>query len=304
MYSVIDIGSNTIRLSVYEAGGGALKPIFREKSHIGLAGYVSSEGRLSRLGLERAAEVICQFCAIVHRLSIPSLAVFATASLRNISNTQEALDFLSGRTGCQIEVLSGEEEALMDFIGATGAFPLQDGLLVDIGGGSTELVFFRGGAVQRALSIPVGSLNLFHRYVSQLLPEPKECARIQRRVAKELDKLDLPQDRRPMICGVGGSVRAAGKLARWQADLPPDHRTLSCAVISQLLDRFCDQRRKNLDLLLQTVPERIHTLLPGMAVLRQIAQTFHSETIFISDCGVREGYLLTRVLGTRRLDGQ
>lgn len=300
IYSVIDIGSNTIRLTVYQVEKGHIETMFREKNTAGLAGYVSGKGKLSRAGIERAAEAVERFQAVLQKLSIGHVAVFATASLRNIVNTDEALAAIEGRTGLRVEVLSGEKEALLDYVGATHFLPAAEGLLVDIGGGSTELVFFRRGEVERAVSLPVGSLNMYGKYVSRLLPTREERSRIERRVDKELKKLELPQVVCPVICGVGGTNRAAGKLINAREKLPYANRTIYLRTVSQVLDSFREENREHLMQLLKVTPDRIHTLLPGMTILRRVAKTFCSDTMIISDYGVREGYLLSEVLDMER----
>ena len=150
--------------------------------------------------------------------------------------------------------------------------------------------------------MPVGSLNMYNKYVSHLLPTKSEREKIERRVAKELNKLDLPEQVCPVLCGVGGSVRATGKLINAQEKLPPANRTVYLHTVSKVLESFRDESKENLTRLLKVTPERLHTLLPGMTILRQIARTFCSDTMIVSDYGVREGYLLSEVLQIRRLE--
>ena len=126
MYSVIDIGSNTIRLTVYQVEEGQIQTVFHEKSTAGLAGYVTEKGKLSRAGIERAITALERFQSILQKLSIEQVAVFATASLRNIVNTDEALECIERRTGFRVEVISGEKEALLDYVGATYLLPGTD----------------------------------------------------------------------------------------------------------------------------------------------------------------------------------
>lgn len=302
MYSVIDIGSNTIRLTVYQVEEGRIQTVFHEKSTAGLAGYVTDKGRLSRPGMERAVSALLRFQNILKNLSIDHVAAFATASLRNIVNTDEALACIESRTGFHVEVISGEKEARLDYIGATYLLPVTDGLLIDIGGGSTELVFFSSGEIQRAVSIPIGSLTMYNKYVSHLLPTKGEREKIQRRVEKELAKLELPEAVCPVLCGVGGTARATAKLINAKEKLPAGNRTVYLHTVSEELESFRDESKENLSRLLKVTPERLHTLLPGMTILRQIAKTFCSDTMIVSGYGVREGYLLSEVLQIRRLE--
>ena len=206
---IVDLGSNTIRLSIYQCEGNDIRLLVGKKVTAGLAGYVQA-GALSQEGIQRACEVLESYRQIAQNLELDRLDVFATASLRNITNTDEAVKILQLRTGLAVEVLSGEEEATLDFIGATHALDMQDGLLVDIGGGSTELVFYRHQKIENALSIPMGSLSMYTRHVSDLLPTKPERRAIVAEVREELGRLEelgeLTTQRYPLLCGVGGTT--------------------------------------------------------------------------------------------------
>lgn len=304
MYSVIDIGSNTIRLTVYQVQEGTIDAVFHEKSTAGLAGYVNEKGKLSQAGIQRAVEALLRFRRILENLAIGHVAVFATASLRNVVNTDEALAAIEQQTGFPVEILSGEKEALLDHIGATHFLPTADGLLLDIGGGSTELVFSSAGVVQKAVSIPVGSLNMYHKYVSYVLPTASERRRIERRIDKERGKLDLPDRSCPVVCGGGGTARATCKLLNSWKKLPASNRTIRFQTISEFLETVRPDEKESLLPILQSAPDRIHTLLPGMTILNKLGSVFGCETMVVSDYGVREGYLLSEVLKVERRDEQ
>ena len=162
--AIIDIGSNSMRLTVYEIVGEKFKILFREKSMAGLAGYVE-EGRLSAEGIARACSGLLEFRERLAALDILNVAVFATASLRNIFNTAEAVWAIQTATGFSVEVLSGTEEALLGYYGAELEASSPSGAFLDIGGGSTEVVVFDRGAPVQSASFRVGSLSLYRSYV-------------------------------------------------------------------------------------------------------------------------------------------
>lgn len=113
--AIIDIGSNSIRLTLYETEGQSFKILFREKIMAGLAGYVE-DGKLSAEGIECACAGLLTFRKILQTLQIENVCVFATASLRNISNTAMALSVIRAATGFSVEVISGEDEALFGYL--------------------------------------------------------------------------------------------------------------------------------------------------------------------------------------------
>lgn len=150
MYCVIDIGSNTIRLVIYRVEDNAIKPMLNNKVAAGLAGYVDKNRNLRPAGIEKAVSVLKEFRQVLDMLPECEVFPFATASLRNIDNTDEVLSAIRSECGLEVRVLSGKEEALYDYHGAVRAMQSKTGLLTDIGGGSTELVFYQNGMARVA----------------------------------------------------------------------------------------------------------------------------------------------------------
>ena len=142
LYGVIDIGSNTIRLVLYKLKGGVLLPMLNKKVAAGLAAYIEKDGHMTRKGIEKTVEVLYEFSQALDNVNAEAVYAFATASLRNITNSKEVVAEVSDRSGFDIRVLSGDEEATFDFYGATRITGEPDGFIADIGGGSTELVFY------------------------------------------------------------------------------------------------------------------------------------------------------------------
>lgn len=297
-YAVIDIGSNSIRLSVYrqDPENGEIYPQFKEKVMAGLAGHVEG-GFITEKGIKKAIDALIKFRWVLQNLNIDQIYPFATASLRNIKNTEYALEKIKSATGFDIDVISGEEEATLDFIGATSFQNLSDGILVDIGGASTEIVHFSSGEILQAVSLPVGSLNMYKKYVTGIIPIKSERKAIKKQVKEEIEASGIKIDAAvATICGVGGSCRAVKKLAYEIYDIPLDNQDIPVLKVKEMLKYYEEQNKENIDSILQIVPDRIHTLIPGLVILNTIAKHFGSENLIVSSYGVREGYLFERVL--------
>lgn len=295
--AVIDIGSNSIRLSLYSVESDSdFKILFKEKIMAGLAGYVE-DGALSAEGVARACSALLEFKNTLELLNIKRASVFATASLRNVSNTQEALTKIEAATGFVIELLSGEEEAQLGYAGAMQELHISGGVFVDIGGASTELVTFEGGDVKTFMSFSVGSLSLYRSCVKNILPNTASLKRIEDTLRTEIDEKSLlPIEKRtPLVC-VGGTSRAVLKLAKRQFDLS---ETCRC-VTAQQFKRLCSVLRRGdkeaADLILKTDADRIHTLVPGIMILRHIRSHFAANKLIVGNYGIREGYLCQRIL--------
>ncbi len=295
---IVDLGSNTIRLSVYRCEDGKGRLLLHRKTVAGLAGYVE-KGRLQPEGVQVICRVLSGYRELLNHLEIGPMFVFATASLRNISNTEAVAEEIVDRTGVAVDVLSGETEAQMSFRGAMLGQAPSDGLLIDLGGGSTELLRYRDGTVLSACSLPVGSLNLFHQHVRALHPTAGECRAIQTQVLQQLEQTHTAVEPAAHICGVGGTVRAAARVANYFFRQDESRRVLTVKELRALAKRLKKMERETLLGILKIAPERVHTLVPGVLALDVICRACGAEDITVSACGVREGYLYQRVLEER-----
>ena len=294
-YALIDMGSNSIRLTVYDMDRTSFKVLFKEKLMAGLAGYVE-HGRLTQDGIDCACQSLREFQNTLDLLQIDRLAVFATASLRNITNTAQAVEQIQQTTGIAVEVLTGEAEAECGFYGAACDVEVDDGLFADIGGASAELALFTGRQLQEAVSVPVGSLKLYRDCVKKILPGKESRRRIEEtiQVAFSSDVLKAIPCRDHMVC-VGGTARAALRLCRKLFGLPENQRTFTREQLDSLAKQLCKSDKDAADLILRYEPERIHTLVPGIMILQYLADRFDVEEITVSHYGVREGYLRRKI---------
>ncbi|MBM6887360.1 phosphatase, partial [Pseudoflavonifractor phocaeensis] len=186
------------------------------------------------------------------------------------------------------------------FQGATvGGGAPGDGLLADIGGGSTELVSYQNGAITSGCSLPMGSLSLFAKHVSGLFPTKEERKAIRAHVEGELEKARTAGLRCSHLTGVGGTIRAAAKLCNDLSGADPDNRVIPVGEIKALYKDLKKGDQDTLRQILRSVPDRVHTILPGLAILTAVLRAYEVETVSVSTCGVREGYLLNRVMGVK-----
>lgn len=288
MYFVVDMGSNTIRLKAYEYKDNKLVPIFDKKSFGRLANYVDDEGNMTKEGIQVCIETLNSFKDLIKNFQIDEFLVFATASLRNISNTDEVINLILLETGIRIDVISGVDEAYYDYIGATNQITYNDGLMVDIGGGSTELVFIKNGEIENKVSFPMGSLNTYNKYVRGIIPNKEEIKAIQKNVKKTLENLNIDIKNISTICGIGGSIRAFLKLKN------TINKTKSNIITNDEimnLSYYKEDAEKWMMDILQIIPDRIFTLTVGIIILKSILKYYGATSIIVSQSGVREGYV-------------
>lgn len=298
--AIVDVGSNTIRLTVYQYEDQDTQVLFHRKTMAGLVHYIQKKS-MNDAGIRLVCQTLKDYMNMLKQLPVKpdSIHVFATAAIRNIANTQEVVDAIRDNTGIEVEVISGEEEARLSYVGAMQSVELAEGVLVDIGGGSSEIAIFQNNEIRYSDSLPIGCLNAYEKCVQKIIPSEKEREAIAELVRTKLHALSVPEQPGPLpICGVGGTIRASFKMkgVLGEAD---NGNLITAEELQGMLRHFKNHKKKHIAPILLKAPDRIHTLIPGMILLNEIASFFQSEVIHISRCGVREGFLYDRLIKGR-----
>lgn len=280
MYGVLDIGSNTIRLVIYKVENNKPVEVFNTADMACLASY-RKDGNFTEEGVKKATESINKFKTIAKNYNVEKLFAFATASLRNVNNTKEAVSAINRLTNIDIDVISGEDEAIFDFEGTKFDTDISSGVMLDIGGGSSELVVYKDKNAIKGISMPFGSLTLYNDFVSGIFPNTDEKRKIEEMAFNYIK--DMKFEELKQFCGVGGTAKASEK------------------IYNKLFDgNFCPQKlidisSKNPELLRNTIeeisPKRAKTIIPGIIVFNKVMCHFKLTNTVISLCGVKEGYI-------------
>ncbi|MGM9971756.1 MAG: phosphatase [Anaeroplasmataceae bacterium] len=284
MYGIIDIGSNTIHLKIYRNEKNKLVELVDKKEFAKLVSYVH-DGILSEEGISKCIRILIEFKETLKLFNIKEYYVVATASFRNINNTNEVLSRITSETGLDITVLSGEDEGLFDYYGVRLKDNVTNGIIVDIGGGSTEIVIVKDSDPIKRYSIPFGSLNSYTDYNIKKFPSKTNAKQIKNIIKNELKKyeeLDFVLER---IVGVGGTLRALKKLLNTKDEV------VSLEDIEKILDLSRHDKRVYEALILNTIPDRIYTITPGLIIIRTIMKFYNIKELSINSYGIREGYL-------------
>lgn len=300
IYAIMDIGSNTVRLSVYKERNGEAVILFSEKDQVSLKSYVK-DGKLTNKGIKRLYNTLKKFKALVDNFEdIDGVYPFATATVRDVANRKEVLDLMKEDLDLDIEILSGEEEAKLAFVGASVSTEVKEGVLCDIGGGSTEVVIIGQGKVIKSNSLSIGSLSAFNDYVDGLFVDKDSKKLIENKVLQLFDDSSIYEEDFKILSAVGGSARAALNFYKDYYKLEDDTRSMDVKEFDSMVkDLIKKSDKKKMRLILDVKPDRIHTLLPGMIILNEISKFFNIETINVSQTGVREGYVYSKLLGRK-----
>ena len=234
-------------------------------------------------------------------MGIHTVTAFTTAAIRNAINGQDAVREISHRTRTNLTIMSGDDEATFDFIGATHDLIEDTGLLVDIGGGSTEIVYFAQREIKVKVSLPIGSLNFHTRYTgSHILPSADELAEMYAEAEATVAAVqEFQAVSHAQICGIGGTFKGAMALYNAMYGLPKRNMRMELPRLREILRRFLRDHELIVPdkiLLMRTVPERMHTFMPGLVIADVLAKRFGTLNIIYSDSGVREGYIYAKIV--------
>lgn len=290
-YAVIDTGSNTIRLGVYDYENDTLTQVFNTAVFANLAGYIQ-DGNLTQEGIRAAEEAIAAQIKTANEFGC-SAHVFATAAIRNAKNTEAICKDIKTQTGADVHVLTGEEEAVFSFYGAATDFPCEEGVMADVGGGSSEIILFTGKQPIETLSVPWGSLKAYKTFVVGPLPNMQEIRSIQSAVFAALDgKQAFHGVAEKNLCIAGGGGRASKKLAMALLG----EAALTTENLERMLTYAVRAPEPAKAIIGKTVPERAHTIVPTMAIYSAVCKFFGCDHLFISENGIKEGYILKKLL--------
>jgi len=299
IHAIIDIGSNTVRMAIYQIEYGKIELLMKKKHMLGLAAYIR-DGVMQQNGIDKACETLLEFKGFLNSFKITEITAFTTAALRNIKNSQEAVQQIIDRTSIRVRVISGDEEATFDFIGATHTTSEPSGLLIDIGGASTEIIVYEDYEIREKISLHMVSLIFHTKYVEGFLPSHEEIVDMEAETlrivseAPEFSKLIQAN-----ICGIGGTFKGAAALYNEIFEQPKKNKDIAADKLDAIIHRFtCDEGMVSEDgvILMKTVPDRIQTIIPGLVIANVLAKHFGSKQITYSDSGVREGYIYDQII--------
>ena len=295
IYAVIDIGSNRIRLSVYKVIGDEVKNLFNEKSSASLASFIE-KGMMNEHGIQKLINTLKEFKNLISNFEdISKTYAIATASIRNSCNRREIIERVRTEVGIDIELISGEEEAKLSFLGS--GIDSQSGILTDIGGGSSEIVVFEQGKVVKTSSLNIGSLVAFDNFARGLFITKDEKKLLEDDIKLMIASNNLNRVQHDLVCAVGGSARACLKLYNEYYDKEAGNVIITMDGLKNLINTLINmENRAKMKLILKVKADRIHTLIPGMIILYRIAKYFYADIIRVSMTGIREGFVYSKIL--------
>ncbi|MEJ7902203.1 MAG: hypothetical protein WKF63_10170 [Thermomicrobiales bacterium] len=286
--AVVDMGSNTLKFSVTEVeDSGAERILHSHAETVRLGAVVAITGALEPNRIERALLALRHYEIVARSYAVEACIGVATAALRTATNGDDLLEEIHRTTGWSVRVISGDEEARLAFVGLASSLPdEQDSLLVDIGGGSTELIHVSGGAVSASESLDMGSGSLADRCFQS---DPPGVTAVSDALVHAGDALTgstvLPQVTSPVLVFSGGNGQFLKAFAEWTDIAIP----FEPGRFRELLSTMADVHSTRLAGYLNIVPERARMLPAGGAIAMAVINRTSPRSIQAAPSGIRGG---------------
>lgn len=292
--AVIDIGSNSARVVVYEPeASGHLRIRAGTRAALRLVRDVDAQHRLSEDAMARAMDALRDFRAIALGAGAQKVIAVATAAMRDADNGALFLERVRRELGIEVQLIDGEREARYGFVGAVRGLPVDDGLVFDMGGGSIQVSRFRGRALEKDWSLPLGSLRLSQTFLESDPPKSGEVRKLKAHVRALLHDAHVPTLRAgETLVGTGGTVRNLAKIDRRARGYPITRLhgyTITRRHLHEAVARVAETPLRKRDSIPGLSDERGDSIVGGALGIETLVEAVEASAVLVSGQGVREG---------------
>lgn len=294
---IIDIGSNSIRLCVYDGASRVPVPLFNEKSVCALGQGLGASGRLNPDGVAKGLIAVGRFIALSRAMEVERLDILATAAVRDAEDGAAFVHEIESRYGVKVKVLSGGQEAKMAAMGVLCGTPDADGIVADLGGGSLELITVQNGDFGQHVTMPLGVLRLGEAAGDN---RGKSAAI----VSDHLAKVDwIKQGNGRSLYAVGGAWRSIARICIAHTHHPLtvlDNFAMDASEALRIINLISTQSRKSLEKMPGVSKKRLPTLPQAAVALEQVVRACQPSQLVFSIYGMREGQFYQHLPDTLR----
>lgn len=299
-YAIIDIGSNTVRLVIYQVTPlGNISQLQNVKLPVRLYQYLDEQGNLAEIGIEKLIEVIQLFQTILAEYAPMELIATATAVIRQAHNQKEVLKQVRKQTNVTLRLLSDQEEAYYGQYAIARTTQFAEGYTVDMGGGSTEVTYFKDNEIQEYHSFPFGVVTLKNLFFTNKEPgDKKAIKKAQSYIYNQLNQLEWLKARQLPIIAVGGSARNIASVHQIISNYPLSG-IHEYEMTKQHLQEVCElfqelslEELQNLDGLSK---DRADIILPANLTFLALCTQVNASAFVFCNKGLREGLLLEQL---------
>ncbi|MDF2548367.1 MAG: exopolyphosphatase [Anaerosolibacter sp.] len=299
--AIIDLGSNSIRMIIMKIyGDGSYKMVDQAKEMVRLSEGMGGEMTLKPLAIQRTLYVLKLFKKLIEVHQADKIFTVATAAVRNANNQKFFLDKVKQETGFDFEVISGEMEAYYDYLGVINTIDIEDCIIIDIGGASTELIWVEKRRLKEAVSLPYGAVVLTEKFFDKGDITQEKLKKLEQFMEKQYEQVKwLKQVTGLPIVGLGGSIRSLAKIDKKKIRFPLESlhnyqmEEWEAAHAYQLVTKANLEERKNIP---GVGKERADIIVGGLVPIKVLMNYLKAEKLIVSGNGLREGIFFQNYL--------
>ncbi len=291
--AIIDIGSNSARLVISHIyKNGAYNMVYNQKEALRLSQKVDEKNMLTDEAFSSTIETMKSFAYMCKIYQADKTIAVATAAIRNSANGSDLVARVAAETGIQLHIISGNTEAYISYLGVINTLNVKDGIIFDLGGGSTELILFKNRKILESVSLPVGAVNTTAMFNTRNVMPPNVFSDVSFFIMSRLEQYPwVKQSGLPLI-GVGGTARTVAKIIQ-RAKKYPATKIHNYSYTAQTYRSFfnrlrstnLEQRKKISGL----SSERSDIILAGASIISCLLEATGAKKLVTSGCGLREG---------------
>ncbi|UEX90840.1 exopolyphosphatase [Staphylococcus ratti] len=297
---LIDIGSNTIRLVIFQFHPDTgLNEIQNIKTPARLSQYLDDDHRMSDEGIEVLTEALHSFKKVSDKFKVENLFPIATAAIRQSTNQKEIIKHVKKKVGIDIIIIPEEDEAFYGSYAVTHTTGIDNGITVDIGGGSTEVTYFEKRKIKQATSFPFGVVTLSRMFFEDKAHNDKDAIKKMEKFLKgEFNKLNWIANKAITLVGIGGSARNCARIHQSYHQYPiagVHGYTMAFDGLKEVYQLLKKTSREDLTHLDGLSRDRADIILPAVAVFNVLYEMIDAKAFTFSRKGIREGFIMNQI---------
>lgn len=294
---LVDIGSNTIRLVIFEFDTKTgLNEILNIKTPARLSQYLSDDLKMNQDGIDVLTTTLHSFKSVANKFEVNELHPVATAAIRQSTNQKEIIKHIKSELDISIKIIPDQEEAFYGFYAITHTTDVEDGVSIDIGGGSTEVTLFKDKTIIEAHSFPFGVVTLKRKFFEDKDHNDKSAIKaMEKFIAKQFEQLPWLQDQKIALVGIGGSARNVARIHQSEHSYPiggVHNYSMTEEDMDEVYKIIKKSSRDDLKDIDGLSRDRIDIILPAVSVFKTLFEQINATHFTFSRKGLREGYIM------------
>ena len=299
--AVIDIGSNSMRVLVYEIyENNSFKIIDEEKRMTRLGEFITKSNDLSNQGIQKLLITLEFFKILCEKNNVVEIIVVATEAVRRANNKKEILSLVKEKTNLDIRILSGLEESAYGYLTIKSTMDISDAILIDVGGSSMEITLVKNKTISHGISMPLGSIPLTKLFPFDTPADNDTKSEFKKFIFNEFDKLPWLNDAKNLpLIGIGGTARSIGKIHKKFINYPLDllhNYTITFDEVKTMYEYIINLDINQKSKLKGLPKERADIFTAPFSALVMLMNYCNCPNLKISQYGIREGVLYEKLL--------